>query len=320
LATTHAHHRSSDSRPGRLWVAMGLALLYMVAEIAGGLAANSLALLADAGHMLTDVAALGLSLFAIWISRRPATVRRTYGYHRVEILAALANGATLVVISVLIVAEAYRRWAHPPEVRGGLMLAVAGGGLLVNLISLAVLHGGRNESLNIRGAWLHVVTDTLGSVQAIVAAALIGTLRWYWADPVASVLIGGLVVASAWGLVRESLDVLMEAAPRGLELEQVEAAITDVDGVSAVHDLHVWTITSGFVALSAHVTVVPGCDDGVLWRIRSTLGERFGITHSTIQVEHPSSPQAIGSGRDGTAAAGRHDNSHARRGPDGAGE
>lgn len=299
---------------------MGLALLYMVAEIAGGLAANSLALLADAGHMLTDVAALGLSLFAIWISRRPATVRRTYGYHRVEILAALANGATLIVISVLIVAEAYRRWAQPPEVRGGLMLAVAGGGLLVNLISLAVLHGDRNESLNIRGAWLHVLTDTLGSVQAIVAAALIGTLGWYWADPVASVLIGGLVVASAWGLVRESLDVLMEAVPRGLELEQVEAAIKNVNGVSAVHDLHIWTITSGFVALSVHVTVVPECDDGVLWRIRSTLGERFGITHSTIQVEHPSSPQAIGSGRGGTAATLRHDHSHGGRGKVGAGE
>jgi len=173
------------------------------------------------------------------------------------------------------------------------MLAVACGGLVVNLISLAVLHGGRNESLNVRGAWLHVLTDTLGSVQAVVAAVLIGALGWYWADPVASVLIGGLVVVSSWGLVRESLDVLMEGVPKGLDLEEVEGAIAAVDGVVAVHDLHVWTITSGFVALSAHVTVAPGSGDDVLWRIRTALEERFRIRHSTIQVERPQPPQAI---------------------------
>ena len=268
-------------------------MLYMVAEVVGGLAANSLALLADAGHMLTDVAALGLSLFALWVARRPATVRRTYGYHRVEILAVLANGATLIVLSVLIVVEAYRRWAQPPAVNGGLMLAVACGGLLVNLVSLAVLHGGRHESLNVRGAWLHVLTDTLGSVQAIVAGTLISALGWFWADPVASVLIGGLVIASAWGLLREALDVLMEAVPRGLDLGAVERTIRQVEGVSEIHDLHVWTITSGFVALSAHVTVQPDCDEEVLWRIREAMDRRFGIRHSTIQVEYPQTPQAI---------------------------
>ncbi len=289
----HAHHHARDTRTVRLWAALALALTYMAAEVAGGVASNSLALLADAGHMLTDAAALGLSLFALWVARRPATDRRTYGYHRVEILAALANGATLIVISALIVAEAYRRWAHPPAVRGGLMLAVAAGGLLVNAASLAILHGGRDESLNVRGAWLHVLTDTLGSAQAVVAAILIGRLGWYWADPVASVLIGALVVVSAWGLVREALDVLMEAVPRGIALPDVAAAINGVPGVAAVHDLHVWTITSGFVALSAHVTVLPGCADDVLWRVRSALEERFGIRHSTIQVERPQAPQAI---------------------------
>ncbi len=293
MAEAHAHGRPADRRRARLWAALLLALVYMAAEVAGGVAANSLALLADAGHMLTDVAALGLALFAIWAAERPATARRTYGYHRVEILAALANGATLIAISALIVTEAYRRWAQPPAVRGGLMLAIASGGLLANLASLAILHGGRHDSLNLRGAWLHVLTDTLGSVQAIVAAALIGAFGWNWADPVASVLIGALVVVSAWRLVKEALDVLMEAVPRGVSLAEVAATINGVAGVRSVHDLHVWTITSGFVALSAHVTVAPGSDEDVLWRIRGALDERFGIRHSTIQVERQQAPQAI---------------------------
>jgi len=299
VTSAHADGRPSDARPGRLWIALALALVYMVAEVVGGLAANSLALLADAGHMLTDVAALGLSVFALWAARRPATARKTYGNRRVEILAALANGATLLVLSVLIVIEAYRRWRQPSAVNGGLMLAVAFGGLAVNLASLAVLRGGSRESLNVRGAWLHVATDTLGSVQAIVAAALIRWLGWSWADPVASVLIAALVVISAGSLVKESLDVLMEAVPKGLDLADVERVIAHVDGVAAVHDLHVWTITSGFVALSAHVTVAPGYAGDVLWRVRAALKERFGITHSTIQVERRPAPQAIQARPDG---------------------
>jgi cobalt-zinc-cadmium efflux system protein len=284
----------------RLTLALVLSAVYMLAEVAGGFLSNSLALLADAGHMLADVAALGLSLFAFWAAQRPATPKRTYGFHRMEILAALANGATLVAIALLIFVEAYRRWAHPPQVRGGLMLAVACGGLVVNLASLLILHGGRAESLNVRGAWLHVATDTLGSVQAIAAGALISGLRWYWADPLASILIGILVIFSSWGLLRESVGVLMEGVPPNLELDEVAAVVAGVPGIRAVHDLHVWTITSGFVALSAHVVVPPETPEDILWRVRAALHDRFGIEHSTIQVERmpevrpPNTPPAAG--------------------------
>lgn len=296
----HAHMHQSSQTAGRkqrrrLTLALLLAAVYMLAEVAGGLLSNSLALLADAGHMLTDVAALGLSLFAIWVAQRPATPQRTYGYHRMEILAALVNGATLVAIAVLIFAEALRRWSSPPEVKGGLMLAVACGGLAVNLASLWILRGGREESLNVRGAWLHTLTDTLGSVQAIAAGVLISGFGWNWADPLASVLIGVLVIVSSWGLLRESVGVLMEGVPAHLALDEVTDAMAGVPGVVAVHDLHVWTITSGFVALSAHVVVEPTCSEDVLWQVRAVLHERFGIDHSTIQVERRSA-------RQGTAA------------------
>ena len=295
----HAHTHRSLPTAGlrhrkRLTFVLVLAGIYMLAEVAGGLLANSLALLADAGHMLTDVAALGLSLFAIWAAQRPATPRRTYGYHRMEILAALANGATLVAMAALIFAEAYRRWSDPPDVKGGLMLAVACGGLAVNLASLWILHGGRDESLNVRGAWLHVATDTLGSVQAIAAGALISGFGWKWADPLASVLIGLLVVISSWGLLKDAVGVLMEGVPAHLQLDEVAEIMATVPGVTAVHDLHVWTITSGFVALSAHVVVEPECPEDVLWHVRAAIHDRFGIDHSTIQVERTAVPRPTG--------------------------
>ncbi len=286
--TAGARHRK------RLTLALVLAAVYMVAEVVGGIVSNSLALLADAGHMLTDVAALGLSLFAIWAAQRPATPKRTYGYRRMEILAALVNGATLIAIAVLIFAEAYRRWSNPPNVKGGLMLAVACGGLAVNLASLWILHGGRQESLNVRGAWLHVFTDTLGSAQAIAAGVLISGFGWYWADPLASVLIGLLVIVSSWGLLRESVHVLMEGVPEHVELDEVAEVMGAVPGVKAVHDLHVWTITSGFVALSAHVVVDPECSEDVLWSVRAAIHDRFGIEHSTIQVERGPVPDNRG--------------------------
>jgi cobalt-zinc-cadmium efflux system protein len=296
-----AHAQSNQSSPTagsrhrkRLTLALVLAAVYMFAEVVGGILSNSLALLADAGHMLTDVAALGLSLFAIWAAQRPATPKRTYGYRRMEILAALVNGATLVAIAVLIFAEAYRRWSNPPSVKGGLMLAVACGGLAVNLASLWILRGGREESLNVRGAWLHVVTDTLGSAQAIAAGIVISGFGWYWADPLASVLIGLLVIISSWGLLRESVEVLMEGVPGHVKLDEVAEVMAAVPGVTAVHDLHVWTITSGFVALSAHVVVAPECPEDVLWRVRSAIHDRFGIEHSTIQVERTPVPDGIG--------------------------
>ncbi len=281
----------------RLAVSLVLVLVYMVAEVVGGLASNSLALLADAGHMVADAAALGLSLFAIWAAGRPATPRRTFGYHRAEILAALGNGSALIAVSVLIFVEAFRRWVNPPEVKGGLMLAVACGGLVVNLAGLAILHGGRREGLNIRGAWLHVLTDSLGSVQTIAAGALITWLGWRWTDPIASVIIGALVIFSSWSLLKESLGVLMEGVPEHLVLDEVVEAMTGVAGVVAVHDLHVWTITSGFVSLSAHIVVGAACGEDVLWRVRALLNERFGIQHSTIQVEREPAPGSITSSR-----------------------
>jgi cobalt-zinc-cadmium efflux system protein len=263
-----------------------LIVVYMVAEAVGGWLTSSLALLADAGHMLSDAAALGLSLFAMSMARRPRTAKRTYGYHRLEILAALANGATLVAISILVMVEAVHRFGRPEAVDARGMMGVAAGGLLVNLVALRILHAGRDDNLNMRGVWLHVLTDALGTVQAIVAGALILAFGWQWADPVASVLISLLVIYSAWSLLREATGVLMESAPAHIDVEEVHVALAGVPGVLEVHDLHVWTITSGMESLSAHVVVEDhrfDCD--VLGEIRATLHERFGIHHITVQME-----------------------------------
>jgi len=276
----------------RLQVALALAASFMVAEVVGGLWANSLALLADAAHMLADAAALGLALFAAWISRRPPSPRRTYGYYRAEILAALANGAALVAIAVVIVVEAVRRLAAPLEVRPAVMIPVAVLGLGVNLAMLAVLRDSRNANLNLRGAWLHVVTDALGSLQAIVAGVLIAAWGWSWADPAASLAIAALVLYSAWGLVREAVSVLMESAPGGLDVDEVRRAILAVPGVCGAHDLHIWAISSAFVALSVHVEAREEDHRAVLAGVREVLAHRFGIHHSTIQLEpaHPPVP------------------------------
>ena len=259
----------------------------MVAEIVGGIAANSLALLADAGHMFSDAAALGLSLVAVVLAQRPATSQRTYGFHRAEILAALTNGAALLVISVLIAREAWERLSAPPEVHGGLMLAVAFGGLVINLANLRILSGGRESNLNIRGAWLHVMADTLGSVGAISAGAVIYFFGWRWADPVASFIIASLVLYSAWGLVRETLDVLMEGVPRGISIDEVSEALEGLPGVQDAHDLHVWSLTSGRNIATIHLVVGKDADhQGVIDTANRTLATRFSIHHATIQVEH----------------------------------
>jgi cobalt-zinc-cadmium efflux system protein len=268
-----------------MWV-LWLIVLYMVAEAVGGWLTGSLALLADAGHMLSDAAALGLSVFAMSMSRRPRTSKRTYGYHRLEILAALANGATLVAISILVMIEAVRRFGRPEVVDAPGMMGIAAGGLLVNLVALWILHEGRDENLNMRGAWLHVLTDALGTVQAIVAGALILGFGWQWADPVASVLIALLVIYSAWSLLKEATGVLMESAPSHIDVDQVQEAMAEVPGVLEVHDLHVWTITSGMESLSAHIVVEDHrFDCGILSEIRSKLHDRFGIHHITVQME-----------------------------------
>lgn len=286
----HHHHATAAEVEGnrrRLTMALVLTAIYMVAEIVGGLAANSLALLADAGHMFSDAAALGLSLVAVMLAQRPATTHRTYGFHRAEILAALANGAALVALSVLIAREAWERLAEPPEVQGGLMLAVACGGLAINFANLMILSGGRESNLNIRGAWLHVMADTLGSVGAISAGAAIYFFGWRWADPAASFVIAALVLYSAWGLVRETLDVLMEGVPKGISIEDVAAALKELPGVLDAHDLHVWSLTSGRNIATTHLIIEEDADhQHIIDTANRTLASRFAIAHATIQVEH----------------------------------
>ena len=287
---SHAGHAHGTPDRGanrkRLILVLALSAAYMVAEIVGGLITNSLALIADAGHMLSDVAALALSLFAMWIAQRPPTPQRSYGYYRTEILAALVNGATLIAVALYVFVEAYDRLRSPPEVQGGLMMAIAGGGLAINLIGLWVLNAGRNESLNVRGAWLHVATDALGSLGAIVGGFLIWMFGWNLADPAVSVVIGILVIYSSWNLLRQTVAVLMEGAPGDVDVDAVRNALAGVPGVTAVHDLHIWSITSGMVALSGHLCVSESTSGTtVLAEACHRLRNDFGIDHVTIQVE-----------------------------------
>lgn len=284
----HHHHAAARGSGGRrrLLAVLALTASYMLAEAAGGWWSGSLALLADAGHMLTDVAALGLALSAMWFSTRPATPSKTFGYHRWEILAALINGVSLVVIALLIFYEAYERWLAPPVVHARALIAVAAGGLVVNLICAWLLHGQHHQDLNLRGAWLHVMGDALGSVGAVVAGVLMLGFGWQRADAVLSCVIGLLIIWSAWHLIRESTNVLLEGTPAHINLTAVEAAILETRGVADVHDLHVWTITSGRDALSAHVVhrdwVRP---PELLQQLQSKLHDRFGMDHLTIQME-----------------------------------
>jgi len=270
----------------RLKVALAISSIYFFAELIGGFLTNSLALLSDAGHMLSDIAALAMSLFAFRIAKRPATVISTYGYHRAEILAALFNGLTLWLIVGVIFTAAYNRFLDPPAVASYGMMIVASLGLLVNVVAGAVLYGSHHHNLNLRGAFLHVVSDALGSVGAIAASLIMLFTGWYAADPVISVLIGLLILHSSWNLVKESLIVLMQAVPRGIRLEDVQQALEGVEGVSKVHDLHVWAVTSDIFTLSAHAVVENGGDfHQVLNDIEDTLKERFNIEHTTIQLE-----------------------------------
>jgi len=291
----HGGHADPDRRSrhwNRLAIILVVVVCYMIAEVVGGLLANSLALLADAGHMLSDAAALALSLFALWISRRPPSDRRSYGYYRAEILAALVNGAALIAISIFILVEAYERLSQPPEIVGGLMMAIAAGGLVVNLVGLWLLHEGSSESLNIRGAWLHMMGDMLGSVAAIGAGLLIWLFDWYWIDAVASALISLLIIYSSWGLLQEAVAVLMESTPGHIDPDKVRDVIRGVPGVVAVHDLHIWTITSGMESLSAHVVAEDGHSyDDLLHTLRRELHDHFGIDHITIQIESRDFPE-----------------------------
>ena len=239
----------------RLTVVLGLTLVVLVAEVVGAVLSGSLALLADAGHMATDAAGIALALGAVTLAQRPARGRRTFGWQRIEILAAVANGLLLLGVAVYVLVEAVLRIGRTTEIDSGLMLAVAGAGLVVNLVALALLHRGRRDSLNVKGAYLEVLGDAFGSLAVLIAGLVILTTGWTFADTLASLAIGFLVVPRAWHLLREALDVLLEAAPRGVDLDDVRAHILAVDDVLGVHDLHAWTITSGLPVLSAHVVV-----------------------------------------------------------------
>lgn len=274
----------------RLKLAFGLCLAYMTVELVGGFLANSLALLADAGHMLADAGSIGLALFAARLSLRPPSKKLTYGYHRAEILAATLNAATLLAVGLSILVEALRRLAHPPQVASGVMLAVAVPGLVVNLAMAAVLHGGAQKNLNVRAAFLHVLTDTLGSVQVILAALAMMWFGWAWADPVASILLSGLVMFSGYRVLRETVFILMEGTPAQIDLDQLRQSLLAVEGVVGVHDLHVWLIASDFPACSVHLEVVNDTDGGLLSRVHSLLAREFGIYHATIQLERRKEP------------------------------
>ena len=270
----------------RLFLVLCLALSYAGIELVGGLITGSLALLADSLHMVSDVAALALSLLAVWMASRPASHRRTFGNSRAEILAALANGLALAVVAVFISSHAFERFMTPRDVQGQGVMVVATGGLVINLISLWILEAGRSESMNVRGAWLHVASDTLASVGVILAGAGIWAFGWIWLDPLVSVVVSVLVLFSAWHLVREALDVLMETAPSHLDPGEIRDVLLDVPGVSTLHCLHIWTIGSGEVSLSSHLVVSQTAEpEQLLQGVRERLAERFSIEHTTIQIE-----------------------------------
>ncbi|MFG6159426.1 cation diffusion facilitator family transporter [Halomonas sp. 1390] len=311
MAHDHHHHHSHHATPHtgldsqrRLFWAILLTGGFMVAEVVGGILSGSLALLADAGHMLTDTAALALAWFAARISRRPADEKRSFGYHRVQILAAFVNGLTLIAIVVWILIEAIRRLLSPVEVTGSTMLVIAGLGLLVNVVVFAILHFGDRENLNIRGAALHVLGDLLGSVAAIVAALVILATGWMPIDPLLSMLVALLILRSAWKLTRESGHILLEGAPAGVDPSALRREIPEqLEAVCNVHHVHVWSLTPGRHLVSLHAAIDEGEDrQAALLAIRSLLVERYGLSHATIQLESrhhcADEPAASGEQRD----------------------
>jgi cobalt-zinc-cadmium efflux system protein len=299
LNLTFMHHQHGpEGRALRNRRALGIALAliagFTVVELAAGLLAGSLALLADAAHMVSDTASLGLAFFAAWLALRPATPRRSFGFQRAEILAALFNGVALVAVSIWIFVAAIGRLGDPPEVPGGWIFVVGVLGLAVNVVAAWVLARAGAGSLNVRAALGHVLADALGSAGVIVAGAVVLLTGWDYADPLAALAIAVLVLAGAWRILRESVAILLEETPAGIDAEEVGRALASADGVVEVHDLHIWTITSGFPALSAHVLVAPGGDcHGVRRDLERLLHERFELDHTTLQVEHVGSEQLV---------------------------
>ncbi len=278
----------NDRGSVRLGITLVITLAVMAAEVIGGLLSDSLALIGDAGHMLVDALALAMSLFAIRIARRPATNSKTYGYHRVEIMAALANGIILVLVSIYIIYEAYQRFLNPPEIRTTLMLVIATIGLIANLVGIQLLRKVSGVSLNVRAAFWHVIGDTISSVGVIIAGVIIAIAGWRIADPIAAIFISGIILWGALRLVRQSADILLEAAPEHIQLDKVTELLKNIPGVKSMHDTHVWTITSGIYALSTHLII----DDqkvsetsGITRTINQSLADNFNIRHTTLQIE-----------------------------------
>lgn len=293
----HSHHNHSaalDSDHGRrrLWWALGINLLFLIVEVVGGIISGSLALLADAGHMLTDVLALGIAITASHLAGRPATPNRTFGMVRAEVVGAFINGASLVVIVVLILIESWKRMNHPVEIDGPLMLGVAVAGLAANLFSTMLLYRGRHHDLNISGAFLHMLGDTLGSAGAIIAAVVIWTTGWVYIDLLASVVLSAIILWGSIRLLKKSLNIIINATPEHIEYQEVRNALTSIDHFAEVHDLHIWTLATGYTVLSAHICLDRNCAGSGCWhqcllQARNMLADRFGIEHATLQLEPP---------------------------------
>lgn len=277
----HAHEQSKS----KLTIVIILTFIYMLAEFIGGWLTNSLALVADAGHMLSDVAALALSLFAVWLSIKPASSKKTYGYYRTEILAAFINGIALAAIAIFIIYEAYTRIFHPPEIRAPLMIFIAIGGLIINIIAAFLLHAESQKSLNIKGAFLHIIGDLLGSAGTVIAGFVILIWKINLADPIISIIIAILVLISAIGLVNEAINILLEGSPSYINVESIKESLLSLEYVDGVHDLHVWSISSKNIALSVHVVTKNADCEAVLCMVDDMIREKFGINHLTIQIE-----------------------------------
>jgi cobalt-zinc-cadmium efflux system protein len=284
----HTHHSSANANQRRLLIALAITGLMTLVELVGGILSNSLALLGDAGHMFTDTLALGLSVVALSLAKRPASQTRTYGFHRAEVLAALANGTILVLICGFLFYEAYQRFVDPPEVRGGLMLVVAAVGFVANLAGILILRSASRDNLNVKGAFLHMWGDTISSVGVIAAGVIILATGWTMVDPIISIFIGLLILRGAVGLVLESSDILLEAVPKHLDVAQIISALKEIEGVKDVHDVHLWTITSGLYALSCHLQIedrMVSSSGHIVEAVNEALSRKFGIGHSTLQLE-----------------------------------
>lgn len=287
MGDSHGHVTSAAGKNKKsLAIVFGLTTFYLIVEIIGGLWTGSLALLADAGHMLTDVAGVGLALLAIWFAERPASETRTYGYYRVEILAALTNAVVLILISLYILYEAYERFKNPPAVQSGAMLGVAAVGLVVNIIGMFVLRAGSSESLNMKGAYFEVLSDMLTSIGVIIAGVIMLTTGWYYADPLISAGIGLFILPRTWALLKDAVGVLIEGTPADVDLPKLRESLEKIEGVTGIHDLHVWSLTSGVNAMSCHA-VITGDDqhDAVLMRVHEHCTKNFKIAHVTVQTE-----------------------------------